>query len=47
MNIQVKALCQYFHIVLFNLFFKILQDEISKFGRNSLLAKFGSERVKL
>ena len=27
------------------LFFKISQHEIRKFGRNLLLAKFGSERV--
>ena len=29
------------------LFFKISQNEIWKFGRNLLLAKFGSERVKM
>ena len=28
-----------------NLFFKISQNEIRKFGRNLLLAKFGNERV--
>ena len=29
------------------LFFKISQSEISKFGRNLLLAKFGSEKLKI
>ena len=38
----MKALCLYF-IVLF--VYKISQNEIWKFSRNLLLAKFGSERV--
>ena len=38
----MKALCLYLHVVLY-----ILQNEIWKFGRNLLLAKFASERVKL
>ena len=35
-TIQMKALCLY----------KILENEIRKFGRNLPLATFGSERVK-
>ena len=38
-TIQMKALCLYLHMVLF-------VCEIWKFGRDLLLAKFGSERVK-
>ena len=40
----MKALCLYLHMMLF--VFKISQNEIWKFGRNLLSAKFGSERVK-
>ena len=40
---QMKALCLYLHVV--QLIFKISQNEIWKFGRNLLLAKFGNERV--
>ena len=43
-TIQMKALCPYLHMVLF---IKISQNEIWKFGLNLLLAKFGSERVKI
>ena len=43
-TIQMKALCLYLHMVIF--VFRKEQNKISKFGRNSLLAKFGSERVK-
>ena len=35
-TIQMKALCPYFHMMLF--IFKISQNEISKFGGNFLLA---------
>ena len=41
---QIKTLCLYLHMVL--LVFQISQNEIWKFGRNLLLAKFGSKRVK-
>ena len=41
----MKALCLYLYYTWCNLFFKILQNEIWKFGRNLLLAKFGNERV--
>ena len=43
-TIQLKALCLYLHMVKF--VFRYAQNEISKFGRNLLLAKFSSERVK-
>ena len=39
----MKALCLYLHMVLFVI--QISQNGIWKFGRNLLLAKFGSERV--
>ena len=42
-TIQMKALCLYLHMVIF--VFRYAQNEISKFGRNLLFAKFGSERV--
>ena len=42
-EIQMKALCLYFHRML--LFLTILENEIWKFGRNLPLATFGSERV--
>ena len=41
-TIQMKALCLYLQMVLF--FFSKFHN--IKFGRNLLLAKFGSERVK-
>ena len=40
-TIQMKALCLYFHLMLF-----VSQDFRKKFGRNLPLATFGSERVK-
>ena len=40
MTIQIKALCLYLHMVLF-----VFQN-FTKFGRNLVSAKFGSERVK-
>ena len=40
-TIQMKALCLYFHMMLF-----VLENEIWKFGRNLPLATFDSERVK-
>ena len=43
-TIQMKSLCLYLHMVIF--VFRKEQNEISKFGRNLLLAQFGSERVK-
>ena len=42
-TIQMKALCLYLHMMIF--VFRNATNEISKFGRNLLLAKFGSERV--
>ena len=44
-TIQMKALCLYFHTMLF-VFEKISRGEMWTFGRNLLLIKFGSERVK-
>ena len=44
-TIQMKGLCLYFHMELF--FFKFHKMKIWKFGRNLLLAKFGSDRVKV
>ena len=43
-TIQMKALCLY--LLMVKLVFRNAQNEISKFGRDLLLAKFGSERVK-
>ena len=42
-TIQMKALCLYFHKMLF--VFKIVENEILKFARNLPLITFGSERV--
>ena len=39
-TIQMKALCLYFHMMLFKILYKIW-----KFGRTLPLATFGSERV--
>ena len=43
-TIQMKALCLYFHKMLFVC--QNCENEILKFARNLPLAKFGSERVK-
>ena len=44
-TIQMKALCLYFHMMLFVC--HNFRNEIRKFGRNLPLATFGSERVNL
>ena len=45
-TIQMKGLCLYFHMEL--LFFLLIsQNENLEIGRNLLLAKFGSDRVKV
>ena len=41
----MKALCLYCHMVLF-VFHNFTNGEIWKFGRDLLLVKFGSKRVK-
>ena len=41
----MKALCLYCHMVLF-VFHSFTNGEIWKFGRDLLLVKFGSKRVK-
>ena len=43
-TIQMKALCLYFHVMLFVC--QIFENESWKFGPNLPLATFGSERVK-
>ena len=43
MATQMKALCLYFHRILF--LFQLSQKEIWKFGQNLLLAKFGSKQI--
>ena len=43
MATQMKALCLYFHRMLF--LFQLSQKEIWKFGQNLLLAKFGSKQI--
>ena len=44
-TIQMKVLCLYLHMLLF-VFQNFTNGEIWKFGRDFLLVKFGSKRVK-